>query len=142
MIKTRRKKTIERLDAMFSEYIRKRAISRWHGCERCLSLKYYIEKDDGGIVPDWRQLDCAHNQSRIHFATRWDEDNALGLCAGCHRFIDREHDAKVEFFTEKLGKAKYDEIMFRAHSVNKTDLAVVELYLKQKLKELQEAIGV
>lgn len=124
-MRTERQKIIKRLDDSFSEYIRQRAILRVHGCERCYRGKV-----------SYKQLHCAHNQSRVHFGTRWDEDNAAGLCPGCHRYIDREHDEKARFFTELVGEVKYDELMLRANKVHKVDYAAVEIYLKQKLTEL------
>jgi len=56
---------IDPLDALFSEYIRCRAIKEVHGCERCLAWKV-----------DYKGLECSHFHGRAQKSTRWDEDNA------------------------------------------------------------------
>lgn len=65
------------LEGWYIEYIRKRAMKRCFGCERCHRRK-----------ADYKELDCAHFHTRKKYATRWHEDNAVGLCSGCHFYID------------------------------------------------------
>lgn len=67
------------LDKRFSDYIRAKA--KWR-CERCR------KKVEG------RDAQCAHISSRRYLTTRWREENALCLCAKCHRFF---HDHPQEF---------------------------------------------
>ena len=77
-------KTYQQLDSLFSEYIRKRAISKVGGCERCLTPKFDIQKDNGDIFPAWKQLQCSHFIGRSKKSTRLDEDNCIGICGACH----------------------------------------------------------
>lgn len=133
---------ITRLDKLFSEYIRRRAIFRSGGCERCSTAKYDIQKDNGSILPAYKQLQTSHFWGRANRGVRYDEDNAAGLCPGCHMYLGGHPYEHSIFFRERLGQVKYDELMLRAHKVHKVDYAAVELYLRQKLEDLQEAIGV
>ena len=125
------------LDVLFSEFIRRRAIARAGGCERCLSQKIDTVKDNGEIFPAWKYLDCAHYHPRTQRSTRWDTDNACGLCSGCHRYIDNDADAKVEFFLGILGQDDKDMLASRNRQTHpKPDKEAIKLYLQEKLKEI------
>ncbi len=117
---------ITKLDKMFSEIIRKRAMRRVKGCERCLKPK-----------KSYKDLQTAHMFTRGTRNTRWDEDNAVGVCGGCHMYLDSHPDEKIMLFKKLLSQKRYDFLNIRAHIVGaKIDLSVVELYLKQKLEEV------
>jgi len=122
-------------DDLFSEYIRKRAIMRSGGCERCLTQKYDIQKDNGEVLPAWKQLQCAHLISRRHQGTAWDIDNALGLCGSCHMNID-SMDQKSIFIVEKIGRKQYELLLIRKAGVHHIDKAALILYLKKQIEEL------
>lgn len=62
-------------DKVFSDCVRERA--SWH-CEDC--GKWFGDNTGG--------LDCSHYRSRRHYATRFDPDNAIAQCKGCHQFGD------------------------------------------------------
>jgi len=128
--KTDRQKAISRLDVLFSEYIRKRAMKLVNGCQRCEKGK-----------TTWKQLDCAHNHSRNKHSVRWHELNAAGLCGGCHRYIDDNAEAKVEFFKNLIGEEDYEKLRIEAEMASKhstSDLKLIELYLRGKIKELEQ----
>ena len=130
------------LDDMFSQFVRRRAIIRCGGCERCGAQKIDVQLDSGTVTPGWKQLDCAHLISRVHKGTRWDADNALGLCSGCHFFIDREPESKIEFAKSKLGEEIYELLRIRAMTTTKVDLAAVRIYLKQLLEKLEHGTDI
>ena len=69
-------------------------------------------------------------------STRWHEDNAAGLCPGCHRYIDDEAYDKVEFFRQLLGENKFQMINVAAMKPQKVDKELVRLYLEQQIKLL------
>ena len=123
-------------DVLFSEYIRKRAIIRCGGCEKCGAQKYDIQKDNGDVLPAWKQLQCAHLISRVHHGIRSDPDNALGLCPGCHFFIDREPKVKELFIIEKIGLYTYQQLKIKKAGVHHIDHVAVILYLKRLIAEL------
>jgi len=120
---------VERLDDLFSEYIRKRAIKRVGGCERC-----------GAHKGDIKGLDAAHLHSRGKYTVRWDERNAVGLCGGCHLYLDSHLDAKSEFARHLLGREEYQRLYTLANMTTKqspVDFPMVEIYLKALLEEVQ-----
>ena len=118
-----------KLDELFSEFIRKRAMSRVHGCERCLAGKI-----------DYKQLQCAHLTGRWRKSTRWDEDNAIGACGGCHRVLDRDHIEKEEFIKEHLGEEGYNLLKARARTPARyLDENALTLYYKEKIRLLEGA---
>jgi DNA-directed RNA polymerase beta' subunit len=62
----------DKYDAIFSNLVRERADYK---CETC--GKSYRESPGG--------LHCSHIFSRRHTRTRWDADNAMAQCWGCHQ---------------------------------------------------------
>ena len=121
-------------DKLFSEFVRRRAIRLAGGCERCLTPKFDIVKDDGSIYPAWRQLQACHFIGRRNRAVRFDEDNLVGLCFFCHQHFHENPLEMTKFFKAKLGKEKFEQLRLRAEGVKKVDMAAVKLYLNQLLK--------
>ena len=134
--KTVRQKQIDKLDGIHSELVRRRAILRVGGCEKCLSEKHDIVKENGDIYPDWMQLQCSHYYGRKKLSVRWNEDNAAGLCGGCHMYFEHNPKEHEKWFEARLGDNSI-ELEYQATRPAKVDLLATELYLKQKLKELQ-----
>ncbi len=119
---------IDPLDKLFSEFIRKRAIKRVGGCERCLQGK-----------TDYKQLQTAHLLGRWKKSTRWDEDNAIGACGGCHMVLDRDHAEKEDFIQSHLGQERYDLLKARARvPARYQDKEAITLYLKEQIRILEE----
>lgn len=134
---TPRAKLEKYLDELCSEYVRRRAIARVGGCERCLRPKFDIQKEDGSILPAWKQLQCAHLISRWHKSTRWDEDVALGLCGGCHQWIDHEEEEKLRLLIKTLGEERAMLLKARSRQTGKPDLQGLILYYQEKIKEIR-----
>ena len=118
-------KDLAPLDRLFSEYIRRRAMARFGGCERCRSSKN-----------TWTQLQCAHFHGRSSKSVRWDEDNAAGLCGGCHRYLDSHPMEKVEWFRQHLGQDAFDQLNVRYLMMGMPDLNLLGVYYRRKLEEL------
>ncbi len=116
---------ISPLDKLFSELIRKRAMSRVHGCERCLS---YCE--------EYKRLQCSHFWGRSKRSVRFDEDTAAGLCAGCHMYLTAHPAEHYKWFLEKLGQEKFDLLETRARRPQKIDENLIWIYLKERIKEV------
>ena len=75
--KSDRKYWIDRLDEVFSLYIRMRDSREFHfKAFRCISC---------GDVKPFEQMDCGHFVSRNAMAIRWDEQNCSGECRKCNR---------------------------------------------------------
>ena len=94
---------------------------------------FLIQKDDGSVYPAWKQLQCAHLLGRWKGSIRWDEENAIGACGGCHMTLDRSHLAKESFLLERLGQERYDLLKARERVLGKPDVWATTLYLKEKI---------
>ena len=129
---------IDPLDTLCSQYVRMRAIKLVGGCERCLCQKCDIVKDNGDVYPAWKRLQASHFISRSNRAVRYDPDNLVGLCFGCHQYLGSHPLEHVEFFKSRLGD-KFDLLLARSRMSSKDiDKAALELYLKDKIKDLEE----
>lgn len=81
--KTSRKRLVDKLDALFSIFVRLRGKKRTGGvCELCAKRPIEV---------------CFHWVSRGDYATRWDQDNAVASCRGCN-------------FEETFRKRKYRDM--------------------------------
>jgi hypothetical protein len=120
-------------DRLFSEYIRKRAILRCGGCERCGAQKFDIQKDNGDVLPAWKQLQCSHFHGRKSQSVRYDPDNAFGLCASCHMYFTANPHEHAEFVKSKIGENRMYWLQIRKEKVKEVDKAAVRIYLKQLL---------
>ncbi len=125
------------LDIVFSEFIRRRAIQRVGGCERCLTPKYDIVKENGDIFPAWKQLQCSHFHGRARRSVRWDEMNAAGLCPGCHMYFTAHPLEHVEWFKTYIGEAEFDLLSGRMRQTHpKPDEKLLLIYYQNQIKEL------
>ena len=125
------------LDNLFREFIRRRAIVVDGGCQRCGAQKYDIQKENGDIFPAWKQLQTAHLISRWHKSTRWNEDAALGLCGGCHMWIDHEDEVKQELLKSKIGADRVILLKAQARTPARyIDKELIRLYLLEQIRGL------
>lgn len=103
------------LDKVASEIVRKRG-----RCERCSKKE---------------TLQCCHIYSRTYRNLRWDLDNLLCLCAGCHFYFHKNPIEFTRFIEQKLGKEKVEQLNEIRNSYIKYTLQDLELKLKV-LKEM------
>lgn len=127
---------IDPLDKIFSEFIRRRAILRVGGCEKCLRPKYDITKDNGDIFPAWRHLEVSHFYGRGRKSIRWDEDNSVGLCFKCHQEFGAQPLEHVRWFEKYIGKEASEMLAGRERVIGKPDKSALMLYYSQKIKEM------
>lgn len=116
--KTKRLK--KQADKLFSELVRRRG-----RCQRC------------GKAPPDVVLHCAHVYSRTYTAIRWDERNALCLCAGCHLWGHRRPVEWTLFIEDVLGAEVVRSLLEEAQSyvgrVRRVDYEEIVTDLKRKL---------
>jgi len=113
---------IDPLDALFSKYIRMKA--HWK-CERC------------GNTPARRGLHCHHFERRRKQSTRFDPDNCLSLCLGCHQFFGENREEEELFMINKLGADRFNMLRARARTPQKPDRQAIRLWLKEELKKYE-----
>lgn len=114
---------LDKLDILFSKFIRMRA--DW-SCEYC-----------GKPVENYKGLQCSHFHGRRKRSTRYDPDNACGLCFSCHIYLGENPYAHTEFFKKRLGSERFELLNIRANKIVKVDRDAIELSLKEKIKELE-----
>jgi len=116
---------IDPLDSLVSEYVRKRAVMRVGGCEKC--LKPY----------DWKDLQCSHFFGRKDKATRFDDTNLAGLCFYCHNHFHAFPLEHVQWFEQHLGKENFELLQGRNRILEKPDKKMLTLYYQQEIKKLE-----
>ena len=106
-----------KLDAIVSKIVRARGYCVWCGSKRTEILQ------------------CCHIYSRSNLQTRWDLNNLLCLCAGCHFKGHQKPLEFAEFVKGYLGSQKEEELRKRARETKVwSNYELEELY--ERLKEL------
>ena len=122
-VKTDRQRVIAINDKLALKLLRIRAKNR---CQRCGSSSSSC---------NWH-----HIFSRRYIITRWDEDNLLLLCFGCHfNYAHSKIEEFRDFVISKMGEGKYMLLKQKALSVRPmkiVDLKMVRVILEQELKGL------
>jgi hypothetical protein len=112
---------IDKLDQLFSQYIRLRD----KVCKRCGNSNTILQ--------------CAHFYGRAKRSVRWDPDNACALCFGCHRYLDSNPIQKIEFFINLLGEERLLHLMARARQTYpKPDRQAIEIWLRAEIRKEDE----
>ena len=125
MRKISRKGLINKLDRIFSEYIRKRDANKKGICKCITCNKEYA----------WNDIDAGHFISRKEMATRWDEQNVAAQCKHCNRFrYGRQYQFSLSLDQKSKGLSK--RLYNKSKEVVKFSMIdlqdMVDLY-KQKL---------
>lgn len=126
------------LTVIFSEYIRKRALARVGGCERCRNPKYDTTREDGTTRPAYMQLQASHFYGRGNKCVKWDEDNAVGLCGGCHTHFHGHPREFDHWFQNHVGEITYNWLLGRLRRRARPDVAMLMLYFRHKIRELDD----
>jgi hypothetical protein len=121
---SRLKIRIDPLDSLVSEYVRKRAVKRVGGCEKCLKPH------------NWKDLQCSHFFGRKDKATRYDADNLVGICFYCHNHFHAFPLEHVQWFEQHLGKENFELLQGRNRILEKPDKKILTLYYQQQIKLL------
>ncbi len=124
--KPSRKTIVNKLDKVFSEYIRRRYAK--NGIAECVTC---------GKKDHWKNLQAGHFMSRKHYATRWDEENVEVQCMACNVYRYGEQ----YLFAKHLGQEKADELLAKSRTMVKLKdwelEEMIEIY-KKKLLELEQ----
>ena len=91
-----------------------------------------------GYNPDYcANFGTSHYFTRDHENVRFDEDNTFPLCnLPCHRYLDEEGRKEYEvFMLKRLGRAKFELLMLKAHIYKKRDDAADKIIIKALLEE-------
>ncbi len=135
-VRTKRKPNlVKKLDKVFSLYIRLRDVmpNGYGTCIACGRPKHFTE------------LDCGHYHSRMHMATRYDEDNCHAECRYCNR-MSADHIIKYERnLVRKIGQHRVDLLMVKASSTKHyldCELEQMIKYYTAEVKKLSSLKGI
>ena len=130
---------LDPLDKLFSDYIRMRVYSEGVvACEFCGREYRDKVKENGGIYPAWRYLQCSHFHGRRKRSVRYDPENACALDFSCHIYLGENPYAHTEFFKQRLGSERFELLNIRANKLEKIDKEAITVYLKEKIKEVND----
>ena len=125
-------KTINKLDRVFSEYIRRRdsdVLGRVH-CITC-----------GKVMP-WKEAHCGHYISRRFMPTRYDEHNCHPQCPSCNTFKEGAHFIYRQRLVERYGEKAVVTMEALAQTPKSHNTESLKYLLKEyteTLKALKEA---
>ena len=118
--RTQRKKLVDKLDKVFSIYIRRRFAN--NDIAECFTC---------GKQDNWKKLQNGHFQSRKHYSTRWHEQNCQVQCSGCNVFRYGEQYK----FSKNLDNTYYsglaEELHIEANKTVKLDNTDLEMLIEK-----------
>jgi NinG protein len=118
---------IDPADRAFSQWIRLRD-------KKCLRCGRPVELNGSGMPVN---LQASHFQGRGKESTRFDPDNVIALCGGCHAYFTAYPAEHYLWQVERFGQAKVDEIILRSNMYTKKDRKMELIKWRLALKELQ-----
>lgn len=126
-MKSERKKLVEKLDKVFSLYIRHRDNFLCFTCGKVKSKSVIIQ--------------CGHLITRGKQSVKWDERNAHAQCAGCNKLHCYQPEHYNLKFIRKYGKAKYERLILESNirpRFANDDLSIMIDAYRKKLAKLKQ----
>ena len=111
--------------------------------ERCLRLWKKLVKARAGNKCEHcggtKVIQANHVIPSTNWSLRFDERNGVALCYRCHfHWWHKNPIEAIQWFIEHRGRFEYDYLLLRKHSTAKNDYGLLEIYLEQKIKELEK----
>lgn len=116
---------ISKADKYFSLLVRLKA--DWT-CERCRTT----------YEPPTTALHCSHFHGRSKKSVRFDFENAISACYGCHRYLGSNPVEHHNFFLKRLGKKRFELLNLRANTPAKVDEKLLAMFFKTEYEMRQE----
>lgn len=133
-VKTDRQKLINKLDAVFSEFIRLRD-SDENGICRCITSGEFFH---------WKSCDAGHFITRDNMATRWEEKNVNAQGRQDNRFLSGRQFEHGKAIDRKWGEGTADFLLHKSKFECKfmdQELEAMYQYYKRAVKELKAEKG-
>ena len=125
--KSKRKKLIEKLDTVFSQYIRLREAN--NGIVECFTCgKQEFWKGKG--------MQNGHFMSRKNLSTRWDEVNCQVQCVGCNVYRYGEQYKFSIGLDNKYGGGTAEEMLIKSRETSK----IMDVELEEKIKHYENLV--
>jgi hypothetical protein len=124
--KPSRSKIVQKLDTVFSLYVRTKH-SKNGVCTCCTcGRKFEIKKIQAG-----------HFQSRKHYSTRWDELNVHPQCPKCNVFSQGEQYEYAKFLNRTYGEGTADSLVEKARDLVRFSQYELEEMIEHYQQELR-----
>ncbi len=135
--KSQRKKAVERLDNIFSKFIRLRDSDK-HGYCKCVTC---------GKKAFWTRegMQCGHFQTRAKYSTRWHVQNAHAQCAGCNMVNGGQQYKHGLEIDKRYGEGSAERILMESNVTQKfTTFELEEMYesFKEEVDRMIKEKGV
>jgi hypothetical protein len=127
---TERNRLRNKLDAVFSEFVRRRHANE-HGQVACYTC---------GAVKHWKQMHAGHFQSRSKSATRWNAVNVQVQCVACNIFRSGEQFKFGLAIDEEFGEGVAADLLTLSNQTAKftlADLKEMIAYYQEQLNNLE-----
>jgi hypothetical protein len=124
--KTPRRKLIQKLDRVFSRWIRLRdSIDGVCTCCTC------------GKRGEIKKFHAGHFMGRQFYPTRWDEQNVHAQCPYCNTFNEGEKYLYSKFLANKYGENTPDLLVYKAKKGGKNPTFMLEILIDKYEKLLK-----
>jgi len=135
--KSDRAKAVERLDNIFSKFVRLRD-SDSHGFSTCITCHK---------VAFWTRegIQCGHFQTRSKYITRWHERNAHAQCAGCNMVNGGQQYKHGLEIDKRYGEGAAEEILILSNQTQKfSTFELIDMYndFKERVEQMIKDKGV
>lgn len=122
-MKKSRKAAVREADKWFSMYIRALTSQEVGHCAFCNKPVEH----------------CFHFFSRANYATRWEELNAIGSCAGCNYRMEFAPYPFYKWFADHYGQFALDELNRKHHTIGKFSTQEI-LDIAEKFKTMYNGL--
>lgn len=131
MIKTKsdRSKKIDKLDTLFSKFIRLRDCAPIGRCISC------------GKPITFETCDCGHYANRKHMSLRYDEQNCNAQCRACNRFDEGNMQGYRKGLISKIGEKAVEMLEIKKYNfcrMSSVELDLLIAIYKKKIEELEK----
>jgi len=109
-----RKTLIKKLDTIVARKVKERDN---HTCVRCGS--------------NTKQLNACHFYSRSIKSLRWDMDNIICLCVGCHFWAHKNPSELTDWYRTLIGDSRFGRLMVKKSNRFKTSVMNLKLLLHE-----------
>jgi hypothetical protein len=104
--------------------------------------KYIVLRDKHCVTcGSTENLQCSHLYRRVHYSTRWTEDNAAAQCKGCHfrHHNDSEHPL-TRYIEGKMGRDDLETMWLLSKRVSKFSADTIKAFgdsFQDRCKEME-----
>ena len=114
---------IDKADSLFSKWIRRRDNNT---CQRC--KRKFLDGEAG--------LHCSHFYGRVNESTRFEPDNCVAICYGCHKYFDEtDREAYRDFKLKQLGEKRFNSLRVQKSTYKRKDRKMEAIIWKEALKQ-------